>query len=420
MIRPVVGTIGTRVALALLNLAMVVVASQRLGAEGVGVISLIILGITFILLMNNIVGGGGLVYLTPRHGLDALRWPSYAWALVTALAASLMVSVVPLVPSEYALHLVALAFLQSLCTIHLGLMLGRQRIAAHNAVLIVQAGTLLLAFLWFLDHGNADVMDHVHAGYLAHGLTALVSGILSRAPGSSRSRPNSSDAIRDLFRQGGLAQAANGLQLLNYRFTYLLIQKWLGASSLGLFAITTQLSESAWLVPKSLGQVLYARVSNSHEADEQRAQTLAALKASMAFTLVVVGALLILPDVFYRAVFGPEITGLAPLVLVLAPGLLAMAASQAISHFLSGTGRVRHNTIGSGLGTVLTLVLGLYLVPRYGLMGAAATASSAYCCATFYQWLVFSRLAMVRLHHLLPDARDAQRLRTLWRRALGR
>jgi IS30 family transposase len=53
-------------------------------------------------------------------------------------------------------------------------------------------------------------------------------------------------------------------------------------------------------------------------------------------------------------------------------------------------------------------------------MGAATTASAAYCAATLYQWVVFSRLTHVRLHHLLPDARDAQRLRTLWRRALGR
>ncbi len=420
MIRPVIGTIGTRVALALLNLAMVVVASQRLGAQGVGVISLIILGITFILLMNNVVGGGGLVYLTPRHGTGALRWPSYAWALLTALAASVLVSVVPFVPSEYAMHLVGLAFLQSLCTIHLGLLLGRERIAAQNAMLVFQAVTLLVGFMWFLDQGTAEVMDHVRASYLAHGSTALLSGLLSHSKASTHAREDKWMAVRDLFRQGSFAQAANGLQLLNYRFTYLLIQRWFGATSLGLFAITTQLSESAWLVPKSLGQVLYARISNTHEADEQRAQTLAALKASVAFTTVVLGVLLLLPDLVYRKVFGPEITGLSPLVILLSPGLLAMAASQAISHYLSGTGRVRHNTIGSGLGTVLTLALGTYLVPIYGLMGAAITASAAYSAATLYQWIVFSRITHVRLHHLLPDARDTQRLRTLWRRALGR
>lgn len=420
MTRPVIGTIGTRVALALANLLTVMAASHHLGAGGVGTISLIVLGITLVLLLNNVVGGGGLVYLTSRHGTHALRWPAYGWAVVTLAAALLVLHLLPLVPEPYIIHTAALAFLQSICTIHLGLLLGRERIQAHNGLLVLQAVLLLGGFLWFLQQGTAEVMDHIRAGYLANGSTALLSGIISRdgRPTGHPQRPAA--VLRALFHQGGMAQAANGLQLVNYRFTYYIIESQLGSSFLGIYAITTQLAESTWLVPKSMGQVLYARVSNLRDQLAQRDLTLTALKASTAIALVAVGVLVLLPDAVYREVFGGEITGLPPLLLLLAPGLIAMAASQAISHYLSGTGHVRHNTIGSGIGTLFTVVLGLLLVPRMGLTGAAITASSAYSASVLYQWMVFRRMTGLRALDLLPHAGDVDRLRALWKKALGR
>lgn len=417
MIRPAIGTIATRTVITALNLLVVVVAGNTLGATGIGAISLLVLGITFILLGNNVVGGGGLVYLVPRHGARALRWPAYVWALLVAAVAWPVVHHLPLVPDGLAGHAVGLALLQSFCSIHFGLLLGRERIAAHNGLLVLQAAMLLGLFVWFLQRGSADLLDYVYAAYLAHGSTALLTGIASidRARGPA---PTTHPLI-DLFRQGSLAQAANGLQLLNYRLAYYLVERFVGTAALGLYAVTTQLAESAWLAPKSLGMVLYARVSNTPEADRQRDLTLTVLKAAVGIALVTVLVLLILPDVLYQAVFGPSITGIAPLVLLLAPGLLAMSASQAISHYLSGSGRVHHNTIGSGLGLLVTLALGFSLIPDLGLRGAAITASAAYTTALLYQLVVFQRLTRARLANYLPDANDVERLRTIWRRIAG-
>ena len=97
-----------------------------------------------------------------------------------------------------------------------------------------------------------------------------------------------------------------------------------------------------------------------------------------------------------------------------------MSASQALSHYLSGTGRVWHNAMGSGLGALATLLLGFSLIPKYGLPGAAITASIAYCASTVYQISVFKRLTGARLRHFLPSAADVDRLRTLWNRMVGR
>ena len=76
MIRNVLGTILTRMITALLTLAVVVMNARFLGAEKVGVISLVILAVTIVQMVNNFVGGASLVYLVPRTPLLKLFIPS--------------------------------------------------------------------------------------------------------------------------------------------------------------------------------------------------------------------------------------------------------------------------------------------------------------------------------------------------------
>ena len=418
MILPVIGTIGTRVMIAVANLVLVAVSARTLGMEGLGTIALIILGITFILLFNNIVGGGGLVYLAARYSAAALRWPSYGWAIITASVAWVIMRWLPMVPSEYVVPTVCLAGLRSITGIHSNLLLGRERYGAHNALLLMQSILLLAAFTFLVQHDGATVMDYLHAGFIADGTTALIGGLLIADRGSRVAATG--HPLVELFRFGALSQLANGLQLLNYRFVYLLIDRMQGSALLGLYSVTTQLAESAWLVPKSLGTVLYARVSNLADLERQRDLSLTVLKIATLIALFTVITLLLLPETVYQLVFGPEVVGIAPLIAWMSPGLVAMSASQALSHYLSGSGRVHHNTIGSGIGLVITVIVGYQVIPSMGLTGAAITASLAYSSSVLYQIIVFNRITHARMKHYLPNADDVERLRTLWIRMTGR
>ena len=415
MIRPVVGTVVSRVVIAVANLLVIVAAGQALGAVGLGTISLVVLGITIILLFTHIVGGGGLVYLIPRYGVRPLLVPSYSWVLICAAAASLIQQFIPLVPSEYVIHIVLLGGLQGLNSIHLGILLGRERIGLLNRVVVIQSIVQLAAFAVLLGMGGASVMDYVVATYLAHGTAVLISGTFAlQRLETSRTRPEG--VLKGLLHQGTLAQGANILQLLNYRLAYYLIEHFRGRAALGIFSVTTQLAESTWLVPKSIGGVLYSKVSNLVEAERQRDLTMILLKLAVAVAVISCAALLLIPDAAYSWIFGPEISGLRPILVRMAPGLIAMSASQVLSHFLSGTGRIKHNTIGSGIGLVITVLVGFWLIPTSGLEGAAVTASLAYGLSVCYQLIVFRRVTGTSWAELLPHSGDRERAMRVWDR----
>lgn len=420
MLKQATGTVLARVIVTAMNLLVIVLAGHALGAEGLGVISLVVLGITLVMLPANLIGGGALVYLVPRIALRRLIWPAYAWALVSAALAWLFLLRFPLVPEGYATHVCLLALLQAFYSVHFGVLLGQQRILRHNVISVVHAAILLIVFgaelFWRKD---VDAMAYVQASYAAFGLTTVLSALSidRKAPVKGIEHPH---VARTLLRQGLWVQGANGLQLMNYRLAYWIIEHVSGRAALGLYSVGTQLAESAWIAPRSLGMVLVSRVSNLDEVAQQRRLTLLTAKVAIAFALAVVLILAVLPDVVFQLAFGKDIAGLRPIVLMLAPGIISMSASQAFSHYFSGKGQNRHNLVGSGLGMLITAGLGWWAVHQWGLKGAALTASLAYSASVIYQWMVFSRRHHTRLRDLWPNAEDLARLRDLVARLSSR
>ena len=421
--KPATWTIITRVFITLMGLFTTMAVGQRLGAQGLGEISLIVLGITVIMLMSNVVGGGALIYFAPRIDRRRLLPPSYAWALVTVLVAWGVLALIPIVPARHRTAVVVLAALQSLYTIHLNIVLGWEKFRTYNIISAVQSAVLLITFLVLSSQGELrDAGDYVMAAIVAFALTAALS-TLALANGPKRNRrtrmatavPAEGNLLRRLFHQGGQVQAANALQLVNYRFTYWLIEHFHGLAPLGVFSVGTQLAESSWLVPRAMGTVLYSKVSNAEDQRRQRDLTIDTFKVSVVFAIAVLLVLMLIPEGLFRSLFGKEIHGLLPILLLLAPGMVAMAASQAFSHFFSGTARNRHNMIGSGLGLVVALAVGAFVIPLYGLHGAAFVTTLAHCTNGIYQGIVFLRTTGSDVGDLFPHAGDAQRIRRMLR-----
>jgi O-antigen/teichoic acid export membrane protein len=414
MIGTVIGTMAARLFVMLMSIGVVMLAGHRLGAEGLGDISLLVLAITFIMLVSNVAGGSALVHLLPRHGARLLR-PAYAWAILVAFVAAGIVHVVPLAPEGTEIHVVVLAFIQSIYTIHFNAMLARQRMAAINALQALQALVLLISFSLLSGGTASGLMDYVQASYIAYGFTALGSiavMVLLRFPAPADAPP----VLGRLFVQGGQVQLANFLQLLNYRLAYYLIERFQGLAALGIYSVGNQLSEGAWLGPKSVGTVLYGRVSNSTDAAANQRITLAAAKAAVLLALVVWLLIVLVPEHLFQILFGPEIVGVTRLTLLLGPGIMGMAVSQALSHYYSGIGRNIHNVMGSGIGVLCTLGFGMWLIPAHGIAGAAITASMAYCTNALYQLIVFLHTTRTPIQLLFPDRSDMEWMKRLFNR----
>lgn len=412
MLKQAAGTIAARIVTTAMGLLVSVVAGHRLGVEGLGTIGLVALGVSLVALFAGGLGGGVLIYLVPRVPLSRLLPAAYGWAVLVSVLGYGVMRTVKLVPAGFELHVAALALLQAGLSIQTGVLLGRERIAAYNLVDMARSMLLLGIFLALALRPSPTAMDYVLATYAAFGTSWVISTIVL-GKGAPPALPPPQGVMRLMVSQGLMVQGSNGLQLLLYRLSYWLIERYRGTSTLGFFVVANQLSEGAWLVPRSLAVVLYSKVSNTAGIAEQRRFTLGILKVSLASALLALVVLLVVPGPWFSIVFGPEVHGITPIIAILAPGVLALSASQAFSHFFSGTARNHHNIVASGIGLGVMAVLGFAFVPAYGLWGAAASSSVAYLCSGTYQAIAFMRSTGTRFHELWPRRADLGQLKDL-------
>jgi stage V sporulation protein B len=189
---------------------------------------------------------------------------------------------------------------------------------------------------------------------------------------------------RDVFRQllgfGIKGYAANLMMFFNYRLDSLIVNGLVGVASLGIYSIAVSLAEVIWYAASSIGTVMFPHVSGLERREADRVTPIVCRNVWF-ITLLGVVAMFALSRWIVLIAFGPAmLPAVVPLWLLL-PGILTLSGAKVIASYLSGIGRPEYAT-GIAAGTViLTVILDLLLIPRYGISGAAVASSIVYTVA---------------------------------------
>jgi O-antigen/teichoic acid export membrane protein len=419
MFRKVAGTVVTRFLTAVLMLAVVILNTNFLGAEKVGVISLIVLAATIIQMVHGFIGGASLVYFVPRAPMTLLFVASALWAVVTSAGMALLLSFFGMIPEGYLWGVMLLSLVQSLSTVMSMLLLGNERIRAANMLSLAQFATLALfagGIYFFSDIHEVWVYLY---GLILSFAVITVWGFILVLPGMKRASFGGMRSILgSVVTYGAAAQTGNFLQLLNYRLSFYLIKFYSGIAALGVFSVGVQISEGLWIIPRSMSLVQFTRISNTEERSEAVRLTLLFAKIAVVITAVLMSILLLLPSSFFMYVFGPQFSQVRLVLLSLAIGIVMFSLSVVISPYFSGTGRPHVNTAAAAVGLLLTLGLGFILVPRMGITGAGITSCISYSITALFQLFVFVYKEKIRMKELLIGSGDIQLLKRVLRREL--
>ncbi|MGE5425029.1 MAG: polysaccharide biosynthesis C-terminal domain-containing protein [Syntrophothermus sp.] len=404
MIKKIIGTLTTRVLIAGITLLVVLLNARVLGAERTGLITQLILAVTIIQLFAGIPGGGSLVYLVPRNSVRALLVPSYIWGVVVSFSGTYILSLFEATRAENLMvHVLFLSLLLTFSTINLMVLMGKEQIRIYNIITFLQAIILLsvLGGLFFII-GNRETISYIIALYCSYGGSFLISLLMILPYLGKAAKKNENQGVLDkLFRYGGTMQAGNILQFLNYRLSYFFVKFFLGQASLGIYSVGNQLAESLWILGKSISMVQYSRISNQDDHVYAARLTLTFVKITFVLTFLAMIVLWVLIFLLFPFILKPEFAPVKYLMLILGPGILTFSVNVVLSPYFSGSGKPRYNTITASVGLAFTLITGLILIPRFGLAGAAMSATISYSCATLYQFLVFIRISGIHAKDFL-------------------
>lgn len=247
--------------------------------------------------------------------------------------------------------------------------------------------------------------------------------------------------LHDLRRHAGLTaefpvRSAFG-QVLRYGFRYyvarigwgidlrigvLLLSLFAGRAEIGLFAVASGLMMRFVMISNAVFAPLLPRTT-SHDAGRPH---LVAFCARI--TTWITGAALVLLLAIHiplvRILLSDEFLDAAPLIRIIAPGILVFAGGNILTAYFRGVGRPDICSWAVALGLSLNLLLVPALYPTIGVSGAAWAMTAGLCGRSILLSIIFVRMTRTNvLMSWIPRPDDIQRLliliRTEVRRLLG-
>ncbi|MGC8865380.1 MAG: polysaccharide biosynthesis C-terminal domain-containing protein [Bacteroidales bacterium] len=417
MFKKILGTTAVKIVGAIASLIILSLNARVLGPAGLGTISLIVVGIAINQNISSLIGGSAVVYLTPRFDNFHIYTLSSAWGLISSALGTVLLALTRTVPEGQFMNVFLLSLLAAHININQMILLGHQRMQAFNLNSLLQSVVSALTLYGFFHiAGIRSIEGFIYATYLAFGLTFISSFLLIFNNLIIRPFENIVPLVKEALKLGGSIQLAGLLQTLNYRFSYFLLKKYFGAAVLGRFDAGNKLSEGIWLIAKSMALVQYSRISNETDQSKPALITLGLVKLSLIITLAGIIALWVIPSEFFELLLGKEFHDVKTVILVLAPGIMAIASGMIFSHYFSGTGRPHFNTLGSAIGLISLIILGYLLIPAYGLIGTGIATSASYLISLVYQLMAFHKISGTSWRSLVISVDDLNLVREILRR----
>ena len=396
MFKKILNTFGTKMLAAVLNFLIAIIISQTLGDTGSGTQSLVLATITFILIFSEIVGGASIIYLAPRHSFKKILVASVLWgALVSILMGFGIWLFYPKLDRDLILHVALLSFLSSLSNINFRFLVGKEEIKKANYNTLLQPVLLSLTLVvYYILLKKSDIYGYLIGLYAAYGGTFLLGTWMLRKEYANLTKDKDRQygpVLKDLFKYGFLNQTGHIVQFFNLRLSYYLLDHYIGRGEVGVFSRSVSLAEAIWIISNSIALVQYARIANADDRAYAQKLTLDLSKICLLVSALAVVVLCLLPPQVYTFVFGPEFGDMAPLIRILAPGILLYCIFLILGHYYSGTGRYQMNTFAALCGLVATFVCGFTLIPRYDVTGAAITSAVSYTVNAAFLFVFFLR-----------------------------
>jgi O-antigen/teichoic acid export membrane protein len=423
----VLGSLGAQLLLVLGGAASTVIVARYTGTHGAGAYSVAVqIGLLIV------IGGGlgidfGLIYFAARDRMrqtdlaPALLWFGLAWgallaaagyAVALALGGSLLKGV------SQPVILAAIAAIPAMLAVRYlrYFLLGRNQLLPFNAINVA----LALAWVIFvavavvvLGGGVVGAMwAYAAANLVAFAATlALVRGAVALPDWRRAMR-----ALRTLAGFGLRAQLSTVLQFFSYRLDLFILNATSGLGAAGVYSVATLLAESVWYVPSAIGLVLAPRVAAAVEGEDDEA-TEAICRGTVLVSVAGAVVIAVLAPLLVLVLFGSAFLPAVVPLWVLLPGVVALGLDKPIASYQLGRGRPQISLYVALFATPITVAAYVLLIPRYGIVGAAAGSTISYIATTAIEIVYLHRVSPLRLRNLVIPRRSDWRLyASAWQR----
>lgn len=360
MVKTVGYTLVIKVLSALLSFFLIIGVSRWMGVADRGICSLYLVVVVVVTIVSDFAGGATAAYQLNHFSARQLFTFQRNWSFVPSITLPLLFWLAEYISLQDAFLLIVASWFYSNWNMLQHLWLGMQQFRIFNSLILGVPATSLLLFvvIWSLGLHNRSAYLLALLGSWAIGF--LVSVTLFNKK-QIKAEPEKSNG---LFRKVVAAAATNQIGhlagLLHSRLIFLLIP----AASLGVYSNALTLAEACFMVPGSLGQVLYS-IGASKQPDTAKSEILR-LAWWANFTLLAIACVVFnwLPGNFYALIFGAGFQTMNQYMAWLTAGIMGNGTYLLLTYWQSAAGRFKLNLLSLLMGVVVNFTISLFMVIR--------------------------------------------------------
>jgi O-antigen/teichoic acid export membrane protein len=199
-----------------------------------------------------------------------------------------------------------------------------------------------------------------------------------------------------------LRVGGNGLiSMLNYRIDLYVVAFFSTTQALGLYGTAVSAAETLLIVSQVASIVTVPQIGSLPRAEAARFVARCIRNNFVIATLCAAAAALVAPYVV-EIMFGAAFLPAVPALRVLLIGMVALSASGLLSSYYTlNTKKPQVALLISGASAVACFVISIVLVPRIGIVGAAAGTAVSYLAGIVVMFLIFSRETGIPMSHIV-------------------
>jgi len=170
---------------------------------------------------------------------------------------------------------------------------------------------------------------------------------------------------------------SNLINLVNYRFDIWVVHQYQGTASLGLYAVAVGVGQLLFYIPEPFSRVVQPYLFGQVK-DEMLSRFKAVSRLNFTALLALAMTLGLLANWIIPLLYGDVFKASTLALRLLLPGILFSGTSKLLSQLVVQGGLQRFNLYGTSGAALLTVILDLLLIPRWGIEGAALASTCAY------------------------------------------
>ncbi|HEY0443444.1 MAG TPA: polysaccharide biosynthesis C-terminal domain-containing protein [Candidatus Limnocylindrales bacterium] len=269
-------------------------------------------------------------------------------------------------------------------------LLGRRRVVAYSIIRVLRRAILVVLVVGVAAVARLSLDVALLLNLAALIATAVGISVVARRDGTFSVRPSGRLMVEEL-RFGSRAIVGTIAERLQFRADSFLINAIVGVAATGVYSVTSGLAETLWYVPNALGVVMFSRAVDPR-ADAGRIAAVLT-RTTIAVTLIAAIPAFALGPRVVRLVYGSQFADAGVALRLILPGVVAYSVVAILSRYIVGQGRPGVGTIVLLGGLSANVVANLILIPRYGIVGAAAASSISYAMTAVLTLAVFRALS---------------------------